>query len=430
MISESTAIRAACDPAVPDLRAAVTERSAVLDRVILCLFSAFAFLLPTDLRFSGYKSIVMRLGYACLLLGIVGVIRRRAFVLPRTGFWWLFGFVAWSCFSLAWARFPEAAQHKAILYIAVFAVTAIVPQYAWNTRMRTRLMDAYLAGCALGIVGTAVNFALGSPYSPPGDVEVEGRYSFGADPNYLALALVIGIPLALHRASLVTVRWQRVLAVLYVPASLIGVFLTGSRGALLALVVAIFAYSLFTGRRAPLLMLAGLTLCLAIAALLPGQISERFATIPDELRFGTLSDRRQLWDRGISVIAQHPLEGIGAGATAGEFDIAAHNTPLELMMEGGSVSVGLFYGALLIGIWGVWTSDRKEARTLIAAWSAWMVGSLSLSWEINTITWFMFALLFSAASGRSAVAISAVWQAGGLAVGITPGRTTTCGSRS
>jgi O-Antigen ligase len=406
MISEATAIRTPYGPAGPRLRAAGTARSAALDGVILWLLSAFVFVLATDLRLSGNKSIAMRLGYVCLLLGIAGLIKRRAFVLPRIGFWWLCGFVVWSCCSLAWARFPEAAQHKASLYIAVFAVTAIIPQYAWNIRVRARLMDAYLAGCALGILGTILNFALGRPYTPPGDVEMEGRYSFSADPNYLALALVIGMPLALHRAGMVTARWQRALALLYLPASLTGVFLTGSRGAMLAVLVAIIVYALFTRRRAAVLILSGAGLCVALGALLPGAMSERFAGIPDELRYGTLSDRRELWDRGTLVVAQHPLEGIGAGATAGELDIAAHNTPLELMMEGGVVSVGLFYGALAFGIWGVWTSDRKEARTLLAAWSACLVGSLSLSWEINTVTWFMFALLFSAAPARAAVAIS------------------------
>jgi len=369
--------------------------------------SAFAFVLPTDLRLSGYKSVAMRLGYACLLLGIAGLIKRRAFVLPRIAFWCLFGFVAWSCCTLTWARFPEEGQHKLLLYIALFTITAMIPQYAWDVRVRNRLMDAYLAGCYLGIAGTAVNFALGNPYAPPGDEAVEGRYSFGVDPNFLALALVIGIPLALYRAGLVSAGWRRALFFLYVPAALAGVFLTGSRGALLALLVAIVVYALFAGLRAPARIVAGAVLCLAIGALFPGQISDRFVGIPDELRYGTLSDRRELWDRGTAVIAEHPLAGIGAGATSGRFGIAAHNTPLEFMMEGGAVSVGLFYGALALGLWGVWKSDRKEARPLISAWSAWFAGTFSLSWEINTITWFMFALLFSAASPRSALAISA-----------------------
>lgn len=404
--SSATAIRAPFARAEHAHRASGKVGAAALERITVWLLSAFAFTLPTDLRLAGDKSIEMRLGYACVLMGIAGLMKRGAFVVPRMGFWWLTGFVAWSSFSLAWAQYPEIAQHKVLLYAVIFAVTAIIPQYAWDARVRLRLMDAYLAGCVLGSLGTIVHFALGIPYSASGDTEMEGRYSFGTDPNYLALALVIGIPLALYRSSLVTERWQRVLTWLYIPAAMAGMFLTGSRGALVALLVAIVVYAAFAGLRAPALILAGAGLCVAVGMLLPAEILDRFTSIPDELKYGTLSDRRELWDRGTMIIAQHPFEGIGAGATSGAFDIAAHNTPLELMMEGGAVSLVLFYGALLLGIRGMWMSDRKEGRTLIAACSAWFVGSLSLSWEIQTVTWFMFAMLFSADPPRSAVAIS------------------------
>ena len=401
MISASaTVIRTRYASGDPRLQEAGRLRAGGLNQIMTWLLSAFAFVLATDLRLAGDKSIAMRFGYACLLLGLVGVIKRRTIVLPGSGFWWLLGFVCWSSFSLLWARFPDTAQHKILLYIAVFAVTAIIPQYAWDVSVRSRLMDAYLAGCALGIGGTAINFALGNSYSSQGEVAAEGRYSYNTDPNYLALALVIGIPMALHRAGTVSARWQKVIALLYVPAAVAAVFLTGSRGALIAVVVVVLVYALFSGVRAPALLLVGAGLCVLIGALLPAQISERFAGIPDELRYGTLSDRRGLWDRGKAVVAEHPLEGIGVGATSGTMDIAAHNTPLELTMEGGVVSLSLFYGTLLVGLYGAWRSNRKEARALIALWAAWVAGSMSLSWELDTNTWFLFAMLFSAASAR------------------------------
>jgi O-antigen ligase len=377
-----------------------TLRNGRLNQVMTWLLSAFAFVLPVDLRLAGDKSVAMRLGYVCLLLGLAGLIKRRDIMLPTAGFWWLLAFVSWCSFSLVWARFPDIAQHKILLYIAVFAVTAIIPQYAWDDRVRARLMDAYLAGCVLGIFGTVMNFTLNNSYVSEGEVVAEGRYSYNTDPNYLALALVIGIPLALHRAGSVSARWQKVLELLYVPAAVAAVFLTGSRGALIALVMIVLVYSLFSGLRAPALLLGGVGLCVLIGALLPAQISERFAGIPDELRYGTLSDRRELWDRGKAVIAEYPFEGIGVGATSGTMDIAAHNTPLELTMEGGVVSLSLFYGAILVGLYGAWRSNRKESRALIALWAAWVAGSLSLSWEIDTNTWFLFAMLFSAASAR------------------------------
>src|SRR5215475_1972166 len=125
----ATAIGAPYAEAAAGLQLAGKTRTAALERVILCLLSAFAFVMPTDLRLPGYKSIAMRLGYTCLLLGIAGLIKRRAFVLPRIAFWCLFGFVAWSCCSLTWARYPEAALHKVLLYIVLFTVTVMIPQY-------------------------------------------------------------------------------------------------------------------------------------------------------------------------------------------------------------------------------------------------------------------------------------------------------------
>lgn len=401
MISASaSAIHTLHASASPHLQGVRSMQIGGLNQVMTWLLSMFVFVLPVDLRLADDKSIAMRIGYVCLLLGLAGLIKRRTIVLPGAGFWWLLGFIAWCSFSLVWARFPDAAQHKVLLYIAVFAVTAIIPQYAWDDRVRARLMDAYLVGCVLGILGTAMNFALGNPYTSENELVAEGRYSYGTDPNYLALALVIGIPLALYRAGSVSAQWQKTIELLYVPAAVTAVFLTGSRGAVIALIVVVLVYALFSGVRAPALLLAGAGLCVVIGALLPAQISERFAGIPDELRHGTLADRRELWDRGKAVVAEHPLEGIGVGATSGTMDIAAHNTPLELTMEGGVVSLGLFYGALLVGLYGAWQSNRKESRALIALWAAWIAGSLSLSWEINSITWFLFALLFSAASAR------------------------------
>lgn len=380
---------------------AAQSRTHGLDRLVLWLLSAFAFVLPTDVRLPGDKSVAMRLGLACLLLGSAALLRRRGFVLPRSGFWWLAGFLAWSSCSLLWARYPEIAQHKMSLYFAVFAVTAIIPQYAWTLSVRARLIDSFLLGCGFGISGLIANFALGTQYSASGEAEMEGRYSFGTDPNYLALALVIGIPLALHRSRQLSRGWQRTLTLLYTPAAVLGVFLTGSRGAMVALLVALIAYGVAAGVRSTAVVLAAACLCLVAGALLPGQISERIAGIPEELRYGTLSDRRQLWDRGEAMIAEHPLEGIGVGASSGALNIAVHNTPLELMMEGGAVGTCLFYGALLSALRGTLKSERLEGRTFVAVSSCWFVGALTLSWELNTVTWFIFALLFSASSGSN-----------------------------
>jgi len=191
-------------PAESGLRtpvASMEKRSSRLDVAVVALLSMFAFVLATDLRMAGGTSIAMRLGYASLLLGSIGVIKRKSAVVPTPGLWCLLGFVVWSSCTLAWAEFPVPAQHKVLTYWVLLALAAIVPQYAWDSRTRTKLIDWYVAGCWLGVIGTAANFAAGVVYCAEGAQEMEGRYSFGTDPNYLALALVLGIPLALFRSA-------------------------------------------------------------------------------------------------------------------------------------------------------------------------------------------------------------------------------------
>lgn len=367
----------------------------LLETLVIWLLSAFAFVLPSDLRLADGKSIAMRLGYVCLLVGIAGVLKRRSWVLPESGFWVLVAFVVWSSCTLAWAQFPDLAQHKVLIYWALFAISAVVPQYAWDPRVRVRLLNAYVAGCWLGVVGTAVNFVLARPYAAADELEMEGRYSFSTDPNYLGLALVLGIPLAVYGASTAKARWQKVALRLYIPAGVIGVLLTGSRGAAIALLAVILVYGVFASPRVRLLLLSGVALCVSLAWLLPLQLSERFVSIPEQLRYGNLSDRRELWDEGAAVAWEHPFMGIGAGAATGTLAIAAHDTPLELMMEGGAVSLALFYGVFLIGVGKTWQRDRREGWTLFAVCAAWFVGGLSLSWETNTVTWFLAVIVNS-----------------------------------
>lgn len=367
----------------------------LLQTLIVWLLSAFAFVLPTDLRLADGKSIAMRLGYLCLFVGSVGVLKRRSWVLPQQGFWFLFAFVFWSSCTLAWAQFPDAALQQMTMYWVLFAISAIIPQYAWDPRVRNMLLNAYVAGCGLGVLGIAANFVLSRPYAAPGETEMEGRYSFSTDPNYLGLALVIGIPLAFYAASTRKARWQRIALRLYPPAGIIAVVLSGSRGAFVALFGLIIVYAVFTTPRVRLLLLSGTALCVSLAWLIPSDLSERFLDIPEEIRYGSLSDRRELWDQGSAIAREHPLMGIGAGAAAGALSIAAHNTPLELTMEGGAISLFLFYGAFLIGVGKSWQQDRREGWTMLAVCVAWFIGSLSLSWEVDTVTWFLAAIVNS-----------------------------------
>lgn len=377
-----------------------SRASRALQGITVWLFTAFVFLLPTDLRFGGDKSLAMRIGYLCVFLGVVAILKRRTLQVPPAGFWFLFGFVLWSSCTLLWARYPAVAEHKLIEYWRLFIIVAVFIQYAWQESVRQRLMDAYVAGCWIGVMGLFFHFIAGTPYLAEGELEFEGRYTFGTDPNYLALALVIGIPLALYGALKAERRWQKWALLSYVPAGFAGLLLTGSRGAWVTLLAIVLLSGLMLRGRVRALVLGTVVLLVAAPFVLPGQVMERMSSIPDELRYGSLSDRTELWQRGSAVVMEHPLNGIGVGAAEGMMSIAAHNTPLELTMESGAIGLLLFYAAWAFSVRGTWKADHREGLAATFMFFAWFVGSASLSWEVNGATWYLLAILIAAGSAR------------------------------
>jgi O-antigen ligase len=185
---------------------------------------------------------------------------------------------------------------------------------------------------------------------------------------------------------------------LYIPAAFLATALTGSRGALVALLGAILTFAICTDLRKRVAISIGAAAFLLLISVLPRSITWRLSTTSEEISHGTLDGRRDLWDRGILIFQEHPLQGLGVGATFGALDYPAHNTPLELLIEGGVVSLGLFYGGLAHSMYRVWRVAGQEGTALIAICAAWFVGTLSISWDANLNTWFIFAMLLSVGS--------------------------------
>jgi O-antigen ligase len=274
----------------------------------------------------------------------------------------------------------------------------VMTQYAWDRRVRMRFFDAYLAGCWLGGLGTLFHYAIGQELIIEAESGFERRYSFGTDPNFLALALVIGVPIACYRAASSRARWKQALFLSYVPAAFAAIVLTGSRGALIALLGSAITFGICTTLRMRVALLIGASICLLLPLALPSSVTSRFLSIPDELSHGTLSGRRNLWDQGTVLVGEHPLLGLGVGATKGALSDPAHNTPLEILIEGGLVSLVLFYGAFAHSIYRLWRGASQDRTLLAVISSGWLIGSLSLSWDVDPITWFIFAMLISACS--------------------------------
>ncbi len=148
-----------------------------------------------------------------------------------------------------------------------------------------------------------------------------------SNPNDLAMILLLGLPFA---AFVVSDRQRLLLMRLIGFAALIGslivIFLTGSRGALVALAVLLFLLPIFTqGRARLLLILAALAGTLLAALLLPDPIRRRYQTlVKDEVEEvsgmrvvqfaeGSALQRWYLLKASAVITMQNPVFGVGPG---------------------------------------------------------------------------------------------------------------------
>ena len=187
------------------------------------------------------------------------------------------------------------------------------------------------------------------------------------DPNDLCLILVTGSLCALYRAVSAGGWIGRLLWL--APIGLFGyaVVLTQSRGGLLGLAVAAFAwaYGRFGWKRTLFLAAA---LAPAPALLLSGRLADIGLGKGD-----TAHERFELWSEGLVALMQNPVTGIGVGEYADVAGLVAHNSFVHAYVEMGLLGGSLFLAAFFLSALGlhrvkpVWSPPLVLLRPFVFA---------------------------------------------------------------
>jgi O-antigen ligase len=283
-----------------------------------------------------------------------GIMTRRLVRPPRAAFWWVC-FMAWASMTALWAidpdlsvgRFPTAWALLALYVVAVsFRVTR--KELFWLS------MLAILGGCVAAMVA-ANQFYSGEMFRQ-GIVNTRGSLLLGdrqTDPNYFAASLLL--PISLAFGAFFSLRGKILKALMLAAAGVMSfeIFLTMSRGSLVALAVMglWYMYRLKLNWR----VLAILSALLFITVFLPHAFWQRVQ--PDAIR--DLSGRLDIWTVGLVLIKRYALFGSGLdnfprayAAYAGYapsfvgFTRAPHNVYLEVWIELGFL--GFLFLALAI----------------------------------------------------------------------------------
>lgn len=309
-------------------------------------------------------------------------------------------FIFWLILSYFWSIDQDKTFHRILYYLRqnipiVYIVIAIIKT---NEHIAS-LMKAYVLGCFVSVAAIFYAFSFGISFGS----DFSNRYAAaGFDPNDLALILCLGIPMAWYIAVREKRKVLDLLLYIYIPFCVAAIFLTGSRGAFIAALIAIsiipmtyFKQSIWL--KMLLLFIASATIY-AVSILIPPVIFERFYGISEELQRGSLSQRFYIWKAGLQVFQEHAIFGAGAGT----FYIAvskffggrppSHNAFLSVLAEEGIIGFMFFISMLVVLINNIRFLPSLQRNVWLVLMLTWTVGASSLTWDYYSQTWFLFGL--------------------------------------
>jgi O-antigen ligase len=216
-----------------------------------------------------------------------------------------------------------------------------------------------------------------------------------ADPNYEALSLVMTVPLAIWLIRYDGSTLWKWIGLVCAPILAFAVFVSQSRGGLLALIV--MAGLAWMNSQHKMRLVVGFVSALALMlTFAPGQMIKRLQQIQFQGQAETGAEvstraRVELAKAGIHMMEAHPVFGVGLGEFRNvEFHYnpllvsveavphIAHNTYVQLGAEGGVPTLALYLTIL--------------GMTLAACWKAWRapgapedIAALALAFQIGLI---------------------------------------------
>jgi len=241
--------------------------------------------------------------------------------------------------------------------------------------------------CATFVAGATISAVVGLSGVTHADTSALGadsRLTGGiGDPNYLAAVLVPAVALSLFMSIGARGSALRIPVAIGGTLCLVGLFLTQSRGGIVALAVTIVFAIAFAGRArrsvvlATSLVLAAASVYLVLVA--PPHALGRLT----QFTSGGGTGRTDLWKVAAKAFEAHPIEGIGLGnftvvepqvAVAFNTDLPradlvvtqqqpVHNTYLHIAAELGVVGIALFLAMLA----SVLAAARRGVRAVTAA---------------------------------------------------------------
>ncbi len=263
----------------------------------------------------------------------------------------------WMVVSTMWAADSHAAIASALRLVQGPLIALVIVATIGSVSSFRVVVACYVGGATV----SALAGVTGLTRSDNATLVASGRLSGGiSDPNFLAAVLVPALLITLFAYQTSRGRGARVFIAFAACSCLAGIFLTESRGGVIALAVATLVAIAYAGpvRRQIVTSLAATAAFSAVYFVFaPPRSFQRLTTFTTNGGTG----RSDLWTVAAKAFSQNPLAGVGAGNyTLSEpqylltvnknlpradlvlHNEAVHNTYLQVAAELGLVGVALF----------------------------------------------------------------------------------------
>jgi O-antigen ligase len=282
-------------------------------------------------------------------------------------------YVAFAALSIGWAADPGVAVRALATLVQLLLLGILMADVVREPADIQRTVDAMLVGSLL--------LAVAVLWEIPADGLKRATFTFGPtsiNPNFLggmlALPAVAALGLGRMRGPW---GWWRLATV--VPITL-ALFLTGSRGATIALVAGVLVVGALRRRIGLGVVVLGVAVTLLLPAIVPDAVLDKLLTRYSSAEEDRLSGRMDIWRVALVMAEDKPLQGTGYGGFQDAFyrymltapvdphfarmhsrgNRASHNIYLGTLAELGIVGLGILVVAL-------WTHGRALWRARLAA---------------------------------------------------------------
>lgn len=326
-----------------------------LVRPYLFPFGFYVFLLPFDsvMMFGGDDgaTITKYLGVATILtLVLSGMVEKKMRHPEKTVAWWGL-FVAFGVLSILWAIDPAVMRQKITTIVGLYVLYFVVSCYRFKKEELAALSKLIVYGGVAASMYVIVSyFFMGVHFGDTARASLNyGERS--ADPNQFAFSLLI--PYALSMGAMLSTKdaLLKILNWSLLGIIILGMMLTGSRGAYLGMTVILLVLMLHKAQR-NYLIITVVILLTASFLLVPEMVLQRISGAGETGGAGRLD----IWQVGLGALEEYWLLGAGLdnfpkaywlhGPVFDTLESGPHNIYLSVAVELGITGVLLLAFAI------------------------------------------------------------------------------------